>query len=132
MPDHAQPIVVVAAIVEENGRYLLSRRLAGTHLAGAWEFPGGKCHPGESHEDCLARELREELNVAAIVGPEVLAIDHRYPERRVRLHFRRCRIDRPPTPVLGQQLRWVASDELRSIELPEADRALVALLTRAG
>jgi 8-oxo-dGTP diphosphatase len=128
MPEPAH-IVVVAAIIEERGRFLLSRRLAGTHLAGTWEFPGGKCEPGETHEACLARELREELGVDALVGGEILVTEHAYPERTVRLHFRRCALDDAPQAMLGQQLRWAARDELRSIELPAADQAVVDLLT---
>ena len=128
MPESAR-IVVLAAIIEEDGRFLLSRRLAGTHLAGAWEFPGGKCEAGETHEGCLARELREELGVGAVVGRELLVTDHAYPERTVRLHFRRCTLDGAPRAMLGQQLRWAARDELRSIEFPAADQAVVELLT---
>jgi 8-oxo-dGTP diphosphatase len=123
-------LVVVAAVIERDGRFLLSRRLGGTHLAGLWEFPGGKCEPAESHEACLSRELAEELGVEARVGSEILAIDHAYPERIVRLHFRRCAIKGEPRPQLGQELRWVARTELTTLELPAADRALVELLAR--
>jgi mutator protein MutT len=122
-------IVVVAAIVEDDGRFLLARRLAGTHLAGTWEFPGGKCETGETHEECLVRELREELGVEAIVGRELLVTEHVYPERTVRLHFRRCALAGAPRPVLGQQVRWAGRAELASIDFPAADRALVELLS---
>jgi len=131
MPDSAV-IVVVAAIVEDDGRFLLSRRLAGTHLAGTWEFPGGKCEAGETHEECLARELREELGVDALVGGEVLVTEHAYPERTVRLHFRRCALSGAPRAVLGQQIRWADRAELRSIDLPAADQAVVELLSGPG
>jgi 8-oxo-dGTP diphosphatase len=123
------PIVVLAAVIARDGRYLLSRRLTGTHLAGLWEFPGGKCEPDETHEACLARELREELDVDARIGPEIIVIDHTYPERTVRLHFRRCEISGEPRPMLGQELRWVTPADLRTIELPEADKALVERLS---
>ena len=122
-------VIVVAAIIEEGGRLLLSRRLAGTHLAGTWEFPGGKCEPGETHEACLARELREELGVDAVVGEEILVTEHAYPGRTVRLHFRRCVLTGAPRAMLGQQIRWVTAGELPSVEFPAADRALVDLLT---
>ena len=121
-------IVVLAAIIERDGRLLLARRLKGTHLAGLWEFPGGKCEPGETHETCLKRELLEELDVRAIVGPEVLVTEHAYPERTVRLHFRHCSIEGEPRPVLGQQLRWTRRDELDELEFPEADRELIEKL----
>jgi mutator protein MutT len=121
-------IVVLAAVVEEGGRFLLSRRLAGTHLAGYWEFPGGKCEPGEAHEACLARELMEELGVTARIGDELLVTEHAYPDRTVQLHFRRCLLDAPPTPRLGQQLRWVTRAELLTVQLPPADRDLIRML----
>jgi len=123
------PIVVLAAVIERDGRFLLTRRLKGTHLAGTWEFPGGKCEPDESHEACLARELVEELAVAATIGDEIFTVEHAYPERTVRLHFRRATLLSEPSPQLGQQMRWIAREALRSLELPEADRGLVELLT---
>jgi mutator protein MutT len=123
------PIIVLAAVIERNGHFLLTRRLKGTHLAGSWEFPGGKCDPGESHEACLARELMEELGVCADIGDEIFTVEHAYPERTVRLHFRRTTLLGQPVPQLGQQMRWVARAELRSLELPEADRGLVDLLS---
>jgi len=124
------PIVVLAAIIEHDGRFLLTRRLKGTHLEGLWEFPGGKCEPGESHDSCLTRELMEELGVGATPGAEVLVVEHAYPERTVRLHFRRCAIEGDPEPRLGQQMRWVDRAELRTLQFPEADRSLIELLTR--
>lgn len=132
MPDVVATIVVAAAIIEVDGRFLMARRLAGTHLAGTWEFPGGKCDAGESREACLSRELREELDVEALVGEEVLSVEHRYPERHVRLHFHRCAIVGTPRPVLGQELRWVTREELGAIDVPPADRELVELLAHGA
>lgn len=123
-------IVVLAAVVERDGRFLVTRRLKDTHLSGYWEFPGGKCEPGESHEACLLRELREELDVDADVGPELLATHHVYPARSVQLHFRSCRIHGHPQPMLGQEMRWVTRDEMRALEFPEADRDLIRLITQ--
>ena len=123
------PIVVVAAVVEQDGRFLVTRRLEGTHLSGLWEFPGGKCEPGETLEACLSREIQEELGVTADVHEEIVSTEHDYPERTVRLHFLRCDLAGPPQAVLGQEMRWVTRAELRSLPLPEADRALVEALT---
>ncbi len=123
-------IVVIAAVVEEAGRFLLTRRLEGTHLEGTWEFPGGKCEDDESHEACLAREMLEELGTGVTVGDEILTVEHEYPERRVRLHFRRCRLEGEPHPLLGQQMRWADRVELAELQFPEADRELIAMLTR--
>lgn len=126
------PVIVLAAVIERDGHFLLTRRLKGTHLAGTWEFPGGKCEPDESHEACLTRELVEELAVSATIGDEIFTTEHPYPERTVRLHFRRVTLLSEPSPQLGQQMRWIAREALRSLELPEADRGLVELLTGFG
>lgn len=124
-------IVVTAAVVERNGAFLLTRRLDGTHLAGTWEFPGGKCEDGEPLQACLRRELLEELGVDAEVGDEVFGVRHAYPEKTVQLHFFACRLHGQPRPLLGQQMRWVPRGELATLEFPEADRELIAQLTSA-
>jgi mutator protein MutT len=129
MASERPSIVVLAAVVERDGRFLLTRRLRGTHLEGTWEFPGGKCEDDESHEACLEREIREELGVEVEVGEEIFVVAHAYPEREVRLHFRRCRIAGNPQPQLGQQMRWADRKELGALEFPEADRDLIAMLT---
>jgi mutator protein MutT len=121
-------IVVLAAVVEQRGRFLLTRRLDRTHLAGLWEFPGGKCEAGETHEACLRRELMEELGVEATIGDEIVTTEHAYPERTVRLHFRRTTLLGTPQPMLGQDMRWVSRDELGTLELPAADRELINVL----
>lgn len=125
----AAVVVVVAGVIERDGRLLVSRRLEGTHLAGLWEFPGGKCEPGEPHEACLTRELAEELGVASIIGDELLVTEHAYPERTVRLHFRHATITGEPRPLLGQELMWVARRDLGELPFPDADRALLELLS---
>ena len=123
-------LVVAAAVVEREGRILVTKRPPGVHLEGHWEFPGGKCAPGETLERCLVRELREELAVEAIVGSELLATSHDYSERRVELHFFSCRLDGEPVPQLGQEMRWIARSELLTLPFPAADAELIALLTR--
>jgi 8-oxo-dGTP diphosphatase len=128
--ESAAIVVVVAAVIEQDGRLLVARRLTGTHLAGLWEFPGGKCEPGEPHEACLARELAEELGVASTIGDELLVTEHAYPERRVRLHFRHATISGEPRPLLGQELMWVGRRDLGQLPFPEADRELIEMLRR--
>jgi 8-oxo-dGTP diphosphatase len=125
-------IVVLAAVIEKDGHFLMTRRLKGTHLAGKWEFPGGKCEPGESHEACLSRELIEELGVPSEVGDEIFTVEHAYPERTVRLHFRRATLLCDPMACQGQEMRWVGRAELRALDLPDADRGLVDMLSRDG
>ena len=122
-------LVVTAAVIEDRGRFLLTRRLRGTHLEGHWEFPGGKCDPGESLTDCLGREIDEELGCRVIVGREIYTITHAYPERTVELHFFACTLGGDPRPMLGQEMRWVERALLGSLPFPEADRELIALLS---
>ena len=126
------PIVVAAAIVERDGRFLLTRRPKGVHLEGLWEFPGGKCESNETLDDCLRRELVEELSVDATVGNEVFTVTHEYPDRRVELHFLQCAITGDPKPLLGQEMRWVPRDELSTLEFPPADRELIRMLGTTG
>ena len=124
------PVVVAAAVIEHDGRFLLTRRLEGTHLAGRWEFPGGKCEPGETPPQALARELEEELAVPVAFGQRILVTTHGYDERTVELHFYETRLLGTPTPQLGQQMRWASREELNQLDFPAADAALIALLTR--
>lgn len=121
-------LVVTAAIVEDHGRYFVTRRQKGVHLEGLWEFPGGKCEPGESLAECLRRELKEELGTEAVVGEEVFTVTHHYADRSVELHFLSCTFLNAPVPLLGQELRWVAREELKSLKFPPADDELIRVL----
>lgn len=122
-------IVVVAAVIERHGRFLLSLRPAGTHLAGHWEFPGGKCDPHETHAEALARELREELDIVAEVGALEYAVTHTYPERSVELHFYRCTYTGEARGLIGQDVQWVVREDLARLPFPEADAGLIVRLT---
>jgi 8-oxo-dGTP diphosphatase len=121
-------LVVAAAVIERDGRYLLTRRLEGTHLQGLWEFPGGKCNEGETLEDCLRRELIEELGAEAIVGRLIHETTFSYPERTVTLHFFGCALIGEPRAMIGQEMLWVHRDELKSLRFPPADDELIRLL----
>jgi 8-oxo-dGTP diphosphatase len=121
-------IVVSAAVIEDHGRYFVTRRRQGTHLEGFWEFPGGKCEPGESLPACLERELMEELGATVVVGGEIFTVTHDYPDRRVELHFLTCSFVNAPVALLGQEMRWVPREDLRSLPFPPADDELIARL----
>lgn len=123
------PIVVVAAVIERDGRYLLTLRPRGTHLADHWEFPGGKCEAHETHAEALRRELHEELDILAEVGDLLHAVTHAYAERTVELHFYQCRYAGEPKPMIGQDMRWVARADLATLPFPEADAQLIRVLT---
>jgi 8-oxo-dGTP diphosphatase len=128
MSGQTAPTVVTAAVVERGGRLLVARRLEGSHLGGFWEFPGGKCDPGESAEACLARELLEELGATAAVHEEIYRTTYAYDDRVLDLRFFRCDLTTEPRPLLGQEIRWVLRHELRTLEFPPADSELIARL----
>jgi len=125
----ATTLHVVAAVVERDGCFLVTRRQAGVHLAGLWEFPGGKVAPGESHEAALRREMQEELDTDVAVHSVVSSAAHAYDDRHVTLHFYRCELAGSPRPLLGQEMRWVPRAELGTLGFPPADEELIALLT---
>jgi 8-oxo-dGTP diphosphatase len=125
-------VVVTAAVIERDGRFLVTKRQRGVHLEGLWEFPGGKCDAGEDLRACLRRELKEELAVSARIGEEILATTHAYDDRRVELHFIRCEVLGNPSPQIGQEMRWAGREELATLQFPPADAELIRLLTNEG
>lgn len=125
-------ITVVAAVVERDDRFLVTRRQRGVHLAGMWEFPGGKIDPGETHAEALTRELFEELDTGAQVGDLVFETTHDYGDMIVRLYFYTCALTGTPRPVLGQEMRWVPRAELSGLGFPEADAELIKRLTASA
>jgi 8-oxo-dGTP diphosphatase len=125
-------ITVVAAVIERDGHFLITRRLEGTHLAGMWEFPGGKVDSGETHVEALRREILEELDADVEVGALVLQTTHAYKDAIVSLLFYRCVLEGTPTALLGQEIRWVARHELPLLGFPEADAELIRQLTTSA
>jgi len=126
-----EQIIVVAAVIERDGALLVTRRQPGVHLEGLWEFPGGKIDPAETHVDALRREIVEELAVDVAVRDLVLATSHAYPDRTVVLYFYNCDLQGTPTPLLGQEMRWVRREELAGLAFPPADEELIAMLRSA-
>jgi 8-oxo-dGTP diphosphatase len=124
-------ITVVAAVIERDERFLVTRRPTGVHLAGLWEFPGGKIDPDESHHAALKRELREELDADIDVGELTFATTHAYSDRNVELYFYRCTLLGSTRPLLGQEMRWVARLELSLLGFPPADAQLIERLTKS-
>jgi mutator protein MutT len=121
-------VEVVAAVIERDGAVLITRRPPGTHLAGFWEFPGGKRHHGEALDQALRREIAEELGVQALVGDKIETIDWEYADKCVRLHFFRCTVAGEPHPREGQEMVWVSPNDLSRYEFPAADAALLTHL----
>jgi 8-oxo-dGTP diphosphatase len=121
--------VVAALIQDEQGRYLITQRRKGSHLAGLWEFPGGKPESGESLEEALRRELTEELSARFGVGERVETVRWEYPERTIVIHFFRCRLESGTIePREDQAMAWVAPERLSDFDFPPADRDLIARL----
>lgn len=126
-------IEVAAGLIAREGRYLIAKRKAGVHLAGLWEFPGGKREPEETLEECLRRELLEELSVTIDEPIPFQIIRHDYGEKVVELHFFRCAIESgEPNPLDCDELRWVYPDELDRFEFPPADRPIIHSLQRSA
>ena len=124
-------IEVAAGLVYGEGRYLIARRKPGVHLAGFWEFPGGKREPGETLEECLRRELFEELGIRIDAPIPFQIIRHEYVEKTVELHFFRCRIETGrATAIDCAEIRWVWPHELGDFEFPPADRPIIEALRR--
>ena len=122
--------VAAGVIRDDRGRILLGQRPAGKHLAGTWEFPGGKCDPQEKPADALVRELREELGVRVGRVAPLLALTHTYPELTVRLILHDVLdIDGHPHGCEGQALRWATPTQMNSLEMPPADRPIVKALS---
>ena len=125
-------IHVVAAVIERDDTFLLTRRPAGVHLAGMWEFPGGKIDAPETHRDALRREIREELDADIEVHDLLFEVTHAYDDRTVALYFYRCSLLGTPRPMLGQEMRWVPRLELTTLGFPPADADLIRLLTASA
>ncbi|HSC57355.1 MAG TPA: 8-oxo-dGTP diphosphatase MutT [Nitrospira sp.] len=125
----AKIVEVAAGLILHEGRYLIAKRRAGVHLAGFWEFPGGKREQGETLEECLQRELFEELSVTIDVPVPYRIIRHEYPEKIVELHFFRCAIERgQATPLDCAEIRWVYPHEMGRYQFPPADRPIIEAL----
>lgn len=125
------PIDVSAALLFHKGRLLVTQRPPGKHLAGLWEFPGGKRDKDESWEHCLKRELQEELGIEAEIGILFSEVRHAYPGKTVHLRFFCCRLadnSPPPRPIECSALKWVLRDDLPAISFPPADAALIRQL----
>lgn len=124
------PVIEVAAgLVFRAGKLLIAQRLKEAHVGGMWEFPGGKREPSETFEECLRRELREELGIEVEVHELVEEIAHDYPERKVLLRFYRCGLSKGEPKALGcADWRWITVNELWQYVFPPADARLLERL----
>ena len=122
-------IEVSAALIFRDGKLLITRRHAKSHLGGLWEFPGGKREAGETFEACLIREIREELGVEISVGELFEEVSHAYPEKSVHLKFFICKLlSGEPRPLDCAAVKWVTKAELADFQFPAADAQLLEKL----
>ncbi len=124
----SKPIAVAAAIIEKAGKVLAARRKPGSHMAGLWEFPGGKIEKGETPEECLSRELAEELGITTMVGAFIGENTHDYGTKVIRLLAYQVEHITGDFQLIDHDgLRWLALDELDSVEWAPADIPLIEL-----
>ena len=122
-------IDVAAALVFRDGKLLITQRYLKAHLGGLWEFPGGKREPDETFEQCLVRELREELGIEVAVGDLLESLTHAYPEKTVHLRFYRCLWkEHEPQPLGCAAFKWVTAAQLQDYSFPAADARLLETL----
>lgn len=126
MKEQRQLIDVSAALIFHHGKLLITRRHADSHLGGLWEFPGGKREAEETFEQCLIREIREELGMEIAVGELFEEITHAYREKTVHLKFFKCQwIGGEPETLGCAAFKWVRKNELADYEFPAADAQLL-------
>ena len=119
-------IVVAAAIIHQEGKVFITRRKLDADQGGLWEFPGGKHEKGESLEQCLKRELKEEINVEVSNIEPFWILRHRYPEKEVELHFFTCSlVGGDPQPIGCIEMAWVPPKELGTYPFPAADKPVL-------
>lgn len=129
---HRACVEVSAGLIFRSGKLLITQRYAEAHLGGLWEFPGGKREAGETFEQCLARELHEELGVNVSVGELFEEITHAYHEKTVCLKFFLCRLlDGEPQPLGCAALKWIDQSGLATHAFPAADARLLEKLKQA-
>ena len=126
---HKPTIQVAAAVIQAQGRFLITRRRSDVDLPGYWEFPGGKREEGELLEDCVQREVQEELGVEVALPVWLRSWWYEYPDKVVELHFFRCVIIQgEPRPLGCADWRWVFPADLTTYQFPPADERMIAEL----
>lgn len=123
-------IEVVGAIIKDGDRYLVGQRAANKSQGGLWEFMGGKIEPGETLEQALARECREELDLEIENECVIDSVIHEYPEKTIRLTLISCspKSGSIPKALEHQQIKWVTRAEMDALDFASADRELISKL----
>ncbi|MFN6470548.1 MAG: 8-oxo-dGTP diphosphatase MutT [Nostoc sp. SerVER01] len=122
-------IIGVAVIWNDEKQILIDRRRPEGAMGGLWEFPGGKIEPGETIQECIQREIYEELAIAIEVGEHLITIDHTYTDLRVTLTVHQCRhVTGIPQPLECDEIRWVSLEELEKFSFPKANIQIIDAL----
>lgn len=122
-------LIGVAVLWNAQQQILIDRRRMQGTMGGLWEFPGGKLEPGETVEDCIKREIREELGIEVEVGKHLITIEHTYTHLRVTLTVHHCyHIAGVPQPLECDEIRWVTLDEIGQFTFPQANDQIIAAL----
>ena len=124
---------VAAGLICKNGRILITQRPEGSHLAGFWEFPGGKQEAGETLEGCLEREIREELGLRVKAGDLLYSFQYEYESKIISLHLFRCLdFQGQPKALEVQDMRWVNPRDLGRFKFPPPDLAIIEAISPRG
>ncbi|WP_009630501.1 8-oxo-dGTP diphosphatase MutT [Synechocystis sp. PCC 7509] len=128
-----QKLIGVGVIWNDRGQILIDRRRQTGVFGGFWEFPGGKIEPGETVEECIKREIWEELGILIAVGQHLITIEHTYSHFHVTLIVHHCQhLDGTPQPLECEEIRWVTLEEIDKFSFPEANFQIIAALRHAG
>ena len=124
-----KPIEVAAGLVFRDGKLLITKRPEGSHLAGLWEFPGGKREANETIERCLHRELKEALGIEVALGQALESVTHKHSVMTVQITFFLARLAKgEPRAIECAGLEWVTRENLAKFQFPPADQRLISRL----
>ena len=119
----------VAVITNSEGKILIDRRQSGGEMGGLWEFPGGKIEFGETVEECIRREIKEELNIEITVGDRLTTISHDYQNFKVTLYVHFCQhVSGDPQPIECDEIHWVSTSSMNQYQFPQANAQIINLL----
>ena len=128
--NHKPHIHVSAGLIRKDGKFLIAKRQEGGHLAGYWEFPGGKQEEGETLQACLEREIAEELGLRIRAGHVLVKVEHEYEAKIITLHVMECAIlSGEPAALECQAFKWVDPVDFHNYVFPPADEEVISFLS---
>ena len=136
MPSTISPKVhkkIGVAVIHKQGKILIDRRKKQGEMGGLWEFPGGKIKAGETVEECIEREIKEELNIKIIIGDRLTTITHAYQTFNITLYVHNCQhLSGEPQPLECEEIHWVEPERLNQYQFPQANLQIIDLLQQRG